>query len=95
MPGDRPTRDWGFSPLHRVCGVDVQLAGRERAHPTRSLDHVATRGQLCDAVWGTGAEIIDRTIESHLRNLRAKLLAAGNPDAVYDLGVRLGKCQSV
>ncbi|MXP25071.1 phosphate regulon transcriptional regulatory protein PhoB [Altererythrobacter indicus] len=42
-------------------------------HPRR----VFSRGQLLDAVWGTGSEIEERTVDVHIRRLR-KAIAVGN-----------------
>jgi two-component system OmpR family response regulator len=59
-------------------------------------DHVVPRPQLTDALYGQGQEVSDRTLDSHLRNLRAKLTDAGCPDAietVHGIGVRMGPCQ--
>jgi two-component system phosphate regulon response regulator PhoB len=36
-------------------------------------DHVFTRDQVIDAVWGAGVHILDRTIDTHISNLRKKL----------------------
>jgi len=47
-------------------------------HPRR----VFSRGQLLDAVWGTGSEIEERTVDVHIRRLR-KAIAIGNaPDPI-------------
>ncbi len=35
-----------------------------------------TREQLIDAVWGSGVHILDRTIDTHVSNLRKKILPA-------------------
>jgi len=61
----------------------------------RTLGRVTGRAQLVDAVWGAGSPVSDRTLDSHLRNLRAKLAAAGCADAVetlHGVGLRMGPC---
>ena len=54
-----------------------------------------TRDRILDAAYGEGAAVSDRTVDSHVRNIRAKLLAAGCSDAVetvHGIGFRLGAC---
>jgi two-component system, OmpR family, response regulator len=84
-----------------ICTVrahPVDLTPTEMAFLARILqhpDHVVTRAQLCDSVWGPRSAISDRTVDSHLRNLRRKLGQAGCPDAVetvHGVGVRMGAC---
>ncbi|MEM1428894.1 MAG: response regulator transcription factor [Pseudomonadota bacterium] len=56
---------------------------------------VHTRDQVIDELWGAGSDIADRTLDSHLRNLRKKLAAAGCTNAietVHAVGIRLGPC---
>ena len=84
----------------QVGDKQAQLTGREMtilamliAHP----DQVHSRVQLTDRVYGTGIIVSDRTLDSHLRNLRAKLRDAGCADAIetlHGVGVRLGPCQA-
>jgi two-component system OmpR family response regulator len=59
---------------------------------------VTARPALVDAVYGVGMDVSDRTLDSHLRNLRAKLAAAGCADAietVHGIGIRMGACTPV
>jgi two-component system OmpR family response regulator len=59
--------------------------------PTR----VFSRDALIDKVHGPGFAITDRTIDSHIRNLRAKFARAGGGDVVETragVGYRLGPC---
>ncbi len=55
---------------------------------------VYTRAQLIDAAYTDWRDVSERTIDSHLRNLRRKLAQAGAPEslieAVYGAGYRLG-----
>lgn len=58
-------------------------------------DRVATRPQLCDLIYADNPNASVRTIDSHLRNLRVKLEAAGCVAAietVHGVGVRMGPC---
>ncbi len=82
--------------LCRVDGVEVALTATEM----RILDQLmrrpaltVSRAQLIAQVWGAGSDVSDRTLDSHLRNLRAKLTKAGDGDAiqtVHGVGIRLG-----
>jgi two-component system OmpR family response regulator len=56
---------------------------------------VFTRDALIDSLHGPGFAITDRTIDSHVRNLRAKFAAVGGQDVVETrsgVGYRLGPC---
>lgn len=92
-----------LDPARHLCAVantPVPLTGREMdllAHLMARPDHVATRAQLTDAVYGSSIHVSDRTLDSHLRNLRAKLAEAGCEGAietVHGVGIRMGACQS-
>ncbi|WP_341862756.1 response regulator [Gymnodinialimonas sp. 57CJ19] len=82
----------------RIAGQDVPLTTSEFALLTalmRRPDHVVSRAQLVDEVYGANIHVSDRTIDSHIRNLRAKLKEAGLPDAittVHGVGLRMGPC---
>jgi two-component system, OmpR family, response regulator len=57
---------------------------------------IFTRDMLIDRLHGPGFAITDRTIDSHVRNLRRKFAEAGCPDLVETkagVGYRLGACQ--
>ncbi|WP_299609023.1 response regulator transcription factor [uncultured Tateyamaria sp.] len=83
--------------LCEVSNVPLNLTAREMdilAHLMDHPDRVSARPALVDAVYGM-AQVSDRTLDSHLRNLRAKLAAAGCPDAietVHGIGIRMGAC---
>ena len=78
-----------------VAGAEVALTATE----FRILELLMTRpGQLMararmvDALWGTASPVSDRTLDSHLRNLRRKLAEAGAGEAIETLhgqGLRL------
>lgn len=86
--------------LCAVSGQSVDLTPTEMSFLARLMqhpDHIVSRAQLRDAVWGPRSVISDRTIDSHLRNLRRKLTKAGCNDAintVHGVGVRMGACQA-
>lgn len=84
--------------LARIGEEAITLTAREMelvATLMKRPDHVMPRPALVDAVYGTNIHVSDRTMDSHLRNLRAKLSEAGCDDAietVHGVGVRMGPC---
>jgi two-component system OmpR family response regulator len=57
---------------------------------------VFSREQILEAAYGGAVHVADRTIDSHIRNIRAKFLAAGCASAietVHGVGFRLGPCE--
>jgi two-component system OmpR family response regulator len=82
----------------RVDGVSVQLTATEIAILSRLMARPAqvfSRPKLVDAIWGPGMMVSDRTLDSHLRNLRTKLGDAGLDDAIdtlHGVGLRMGPC---
>lgn len=92
-----------IDPDRHLCHVGdapVTLTAREMeliAQLMKRPDHVMSRPQLVDAVYGVNIHVSDRTMDSHLRNLRAKLADAGVVDAietVHGVGVRMGSCRN-
>lgn len=87
--------------LTRVRGAAVALTAREMDLLVKLMtrpDQVHARPALVDAIYGTNVHVSDRTMDSHLRNLRAKLGAAGCSDAVetmHGIGIRMGPCAGV
>lgn len=85
--------------LCTVAGTPLQVTAREMELLTQLMkrpEHVMPRPALVDAVYGTNIHVSDRTLDSHLRNLRNKLAAAGCADAietVHGVGIRMGPCQ--
>jgi two-component system OmpR family response regulator len=81
-----------------VSGSPVTLTAREMELLSKLMtrpEHVMARPQLVDAIYGTNVHVSDRTMDSHLRNLRAKLTQAGCDDAietVHGVGIRMGPC---
>ena len=54
-----------------------------------------TRDQIMTAAWPDNVHVSERTIDSHVRNLRSKLSDTGCEDAietVHGIGFRLGSC---
>ncbi len=89
-------------PARHHCAVEgrpISLTSREMAllgHLIARPDQVSPRPALTDAMYGVNVHVSDRTVDSHLRNLRTKLAEAGCADAietVHGVGVRMGPCQ--
>lgn len=84
-----------------IAGAPVTLTAREMAilaHLMQRPEQVMPRPSLTDAVYGAHIHVSDRTLDSHLRNLRSKLAEAGCADAietVHGVGVRMGPCRGV
>ena len=92
-----------LDPARHQClinGAAVALTAREMgilSHLMTRPDQVIPRPALTDAVYGTNIHVSDRTVDSHLRNLRAKLAKAGCEDAVetvHGVGIRMGTCRN-
>jgi len=85
----------------RVGEAAVVLTSREMellVQLMRRPDNVMSRPAIVDAVYGTNIHVSDRTMDSHLRNLRAKLAQSGCTEAietVHGVGIRMGPCRAV
>lgn len=98
----------GHGDLHvdagrHVCTLGdrvLDLTATEFAILKMLLDHedrVVDRNGLIDAVFGGNANLSGRTVDSHVRNIRAKAAALGYDDVVQTVrgvGLRLGSCVS-
>jgi two-component system OmpR family response regulator len=79
-------------------GVEVPLTVTEFSIVRALADaprRVFTRDAIIDRVHGPGFAMTDRTIDSHIRNLRAKFVAAGGSDVIETragVGYQLGPC---
>jgi two-component system response regulator BaeR len=70
-----------------LTAVEFRLLRTLAARP----GHVYSRDQLMQRVYADRHDVIDRTIDSHVRNLRRKLIEAGGEDwihSVYGVGYR-------
>ena len=92
-----------IDPDRHLCEVGdrkVTLTAREMELVIQLMkrpNHVMARPQLVDAIYGTNIHVSDRTMDSHLRNVRAKFSAVGCKDAietVHGVGVRMGPCSA-
>ncbi|MCL4152775.1 UNVERIFIED_CONTAM: hypothetical protein GTU68_060699 [Idotea baltica] len=79
----------------RVGSSELALTSTEFTLLTTLVRYPAqvhTRMQLISAIWGATSQVSDRTLDSHLRNLRGKLAKAGLRDAietVHGVGIRI------
>jgi two-component system, OmpR family, response regulator len=58
---------------------------------------VFTRELILDAAYAGNIHVADRTIDSHIRNIRAKMAAAGTDsviETVHGVGFKLGRCEA-
>lgn len=84
----------------RVTDQDVPLTSTEFALLSALIHHPGqahSRTRIIDSIWGKGSQVSDRTLDSHLRNLRAKLAAAGQTDAIetiHGVGMRMKQVTS-
>jgi len=78
-----------------VSGTDVALTGTEMKILTQLMQangKAVGRVALINALWGARSDVSDRTLDSHLRNLRGKLAKANAEDAVqtiHGVGIRM------
>lgn len=58
---------------------------------------VFSRNHILDQAYGGAIHVSDRTIDSHVRNIRSKVLKAGGDsviETVHGIGFRLGRCEA-
>jgi DNA-binding response OmpR family regulator len=81
-----------------LAGVRIELTAKEfdllhhfASHPGR----VFTRNELVEAVWGTGYDGYDHTVNSHINRLRGKISASGPRqryvETVWGVGYRFAE----
>ncbi|MEP2718510.1 response regulator transcription factor [Pseudophaeobacter sp.] len=79
----------------QIAGQEVALTAREQGILHLLLQdpvRIRSRAELIATIWGASSPVSDRTLDSHLRNLRAKLEQAGGGDlieTVHAVGIRL------
>jgi two-component system OmpR family response regulator len=82
---------FGEAPIS-LTALEFEILGAFLARP----EMVFSREQLMEAAYGAGTYVSDRTIDSHIRNLRAKFAEAGCSsivETVHGVGFRLGTAQ--
>lgn len=84
----------------RVSGTEVALTASEfqllKTLMTRPTS-LFSRTQLMDAVYGSNIHVSERTIDSHIRNVRGKLAQAGclnSIETIHGVGLRMGNCRT-
>ena len=76
----------------KLTAIEFNILRSVLARPRMAF----TREQLLTAAWPDNIHVSDRTIDSHVRNLRAKLAETGAGDVietVHGIGFRLGSCE--
>ncbi|GFE64671.1 response regulator transcription factor [Litoreibacter roseus] len=82
----------------RIGGLEMALTATEFALLERLLQHpdqVLDRNQLIDGIYGHNTTLSGRTVDSHIRNIRAKAAALNCHNiivTVHGVGVKLGPC---
>jgi len=75
----------------KLTAIEFNILNALLARPRMAF----TRDQLLNAAWPDNIHVSDRTIDSHIRNLRGKLTEMGCSsvvDTVHGIGFRLGDC---
>ena len=91
LDAERHEAAWDGVPLS-LTATEFGLLRTLSARPGAVL----SRGQLMDAAYDGNIHVSDRTIDSHVRNLRGKLAGAGGEGAietVHGVGFKLGPCE--
>ena len=84
--------------LCRFSAQDIPLTVSEFSLLAALLikpENVLSRAQLMEAIYGQNIHVSARTIDSHIRNIRAKLAGAGCKNGVitvHGVGLRMGAC---
>lgn len=82
-----------------IAGNPLELTAREFALLElllRAPKQVFNRNQLIQGIYGANSTVSGRTLDSHLRHLRAKAAAVGCDDivtTVHSIGLKLGSCR--
>jgi two-component system, OmpR family, response regulator len=83
--------------LVRYAELDVALTALEFAILAALMERegvVLSRDRLIDVAYGPSMHVAERTIDSHVRNIRAKFATAGRPGiiaTVHGVGFKLGE----
>ncbi|RUU20299.1 response regulator transcription factor [Mesorhizobium sp. M7A.T.Ca.TU.009.01.3.2] len=74
-----------------LTGIEFSILKGFLARPA----HVLDRDAVMASAYAANIHVAGRTVDSHIRNIRAKLAAVGCPDVietVHGVGFRLGRC---
>lgn len=83
--------------IAQLDGSSISLTATEMSILKRLMqtpEAIVSRPQLIDVIYGTGSQVSDRTLDSHLRNLRRKLGEHGwsaAVETVHGIGLRMGE----
>ena len=76
----------------RLAGGRPQQIERAGLYFARHEEHVLSRDRLIEVVWGNRVHIVDRTIDTHVSNLRKKIQACEyRIKAVHGIGYTFKK----
>lgn len=70
----------------KTTALEMQILRTLLERPTK----VFTRAEIVDSAWPDGLHVSDRTVDSHIRNLRAKLGRCEGVQTVHGVGFRAG-----
>ena len=76
-----------------LTGTEFALLAAFLRQPNQVFD----RNRLIDAAYGGNAQLSGRTVDSHIRNIRAKAAELGCSDVIetiHGVGMRLGACST-
>ncbi|MEM9239416.1 MAG: response regulator transcription factor [Pseudomonadota bacterium] len=87
----RHTCHLGVEPVD-LTATEFTLLARLLTHPNQVHD----RNHLIETIYGPNSQLSGRTVDSHIRNIRAKAAQLGCKEVVFTVhgvGVRLGACR--
>ncbi len=91
IDADARTASFGDKPVS-LTALEFSILRTLLARP----GFVFTRELILDAAYAGNIHVADRTIDSHVRNIRAKMAAAGSDtviETVHGVGFKLGRCE--
>ena len=92
IDADARTAKFGANPVS-LTALEFSILRTLLARP----GFVFTRELILDAAYAGNIHVADRTIDSHVRNIRAKMAAAGSDsviETVHGVGFKLGRCEA-
>ena len=92
IDADAHTASFGGKPVS-LTALEFSILRTLLARPAS----VFSRELILDAAYTGNIHVADRTIDSHVRNIRAKMAAAGSDsviETVHGVGFKLGRCEA-
>ena len=72
------------------ANIPTKWTGGPVLYLARHAGKVVTRESLLNAVWGTDVQVVDRTVDVHIRKIRQKLLRyAEHLETIKGVGYRM------